>query len=213
LSPESPRTALAREALRLHHRYQCEVIERFSICPWAKPARSKDRVRAHVVVDATHGTPALRPIVDRWADDARAEVAFIIVPCFQGAIDAFESWTAEVGALRDDVFLSAPFHPDVPKTAGTVHFLRQTPDPTVQLVRRERLQEIRAQDQPHYTDIFDLDPRDLEGGNAPKNVAASVFAHNERLIAREGRAPLRAVIEDIRRDRNETYSRILSGPA
>ena len=210
MSPESPRAALAREALRLHQRYQCEVIERFSICPWAKPARSKDCVRAHVVVDATHDTPALRPIVDHWADDARAEVAFIIVPRFHGAIDAFERWSSEVGALRDDVFLSAPFHPDVPETAGTVHFLRQTPDPTVQLVRRERLGEIRAQDQPHYTDIFDLDPRDLEGGNAPKTVAASVLAHNERLIAREGRAPLQAIIEDIRRDRNETYSRIFS---
>ena len=197
-----------REALRLHLRYQREVIERFSICPWAKPARSEDRVRAHVVVDVPQDTPALRPVVDGWAIDERAEVAFIIVPLFHGGIDAFERWTTEVGALRDDVFLSAPFHPGAPETAGTVHFLRQTPDPTVQLVRRERLQEIRAQDQPHYTDIFDLDPRDLAGGNAPKTVAASVLAHNDRLIAREGRAALQAIIEDIKADRERAYSRI-----
>ena len=206
MSPENPRVALAREALRLHQRYQRELVERFSVCPWAKPARSADRIRAHVVVEPRPAAHALAPIVDAWASDAQAEVAFVIAPRFSGGIDAFDRWTAEVGKLRGDVFLGAPFRPEAPPTAGAIHFLRQTPDPTVQLVRRTRLEEIRAQDPPHYTDIFDLDMRELEGGKGPRTVAASVLAYNERMLEREGRARLQAIVDDIRADRERSYA-------
>lgn len=209
MSADKPREALAREALRLHQRYQRELVERFSICPWAKPARSEDRVRAHVVVEASCDSEELRPIVDAWAADEAAEVAFVIAPCFVEGAETFEKWTEKVGALRADVFLSASFHPDPPVPTGTIHLLRQTPDPTVQLVRRARLEEIRAQDPPHYTDIFDLDLRALETSKTSKTVAASVLAHNDRLVQREGRGAVQAIIDDIRRDRNHTYARIL----
>ena len=85
----------------------------------------------------------------------------------------------------------------------------QTPDPTVQLVRRVCLEEIRAQDPPHYTDIFDLDLRKLDESEAPREVAASVVAHNERMIEREGRAELQAILDDIREDRARTYAKLL----
>jgi len=209
LSPENPREALAREALRLHQRYQQELVERFAICPWAKPARSEDRVRAHVVVDAAAATVELAPIIDEWADDERAEVAFIIVPRSSETAVDFAKWAADVGALRDDVFLSAPFHPDPGGAAGTVQFLRQTPDPTIQLVRRSRLEEIRAQDPPHYTDIFELDLSELEAETGPRTVAASVLAHNDRLVQREGRAALQSIVDEIRKDRDRTYGRLL----
>lgn len=208
MSPENRRDALARQALRLHRRYQHEVIERFSICPWAKPARSEDCVRAHVVVDARCAVEELEPLVDDWAADETAEVAFIIAPRFEAGPEAFAKWTDEVGALRADVFFSASFHPEPPQPTGTIHFLRQTPDPTVQLVRRARLEEIRAQDPPHYTDIFELDLRELQTNKASKTVAASVLAHNDRLVQREGRAAIQAIIDDIQRDRNATYALI-----
>jgi hypothetical protein len=79
----------------------------------------------------------------------------------------------------------------------------------VQLVRRARLEEIRAQDPPHYTDIFDLDLRELETGKAPRTVAASVLAHNERMLEREGRAEIRSILDDIREDRERTYAKLL----
>jgi hypothetical protein len=208
LSPENPRVALAREALRLHQRYQRELIERFSICPWAKPARSDDRVRAHVVLDPACDPEDLRTIIDGWAADEGAEVAFIIAPRFDLDAGAFCTWTEGVGALRADAFLSAPFHPNPPEPMGTIHLLRQTPDPTVQLVRRARLEEIRSQDPPHYTDIFDLDLGDLEASKGARTVAASVLAHNNRLVEREGRAAIQAIIEDIKEDRERTYARI-----
>jgi hypothetical protein len=198
LSSENESEALVHEALRLQERFQREVIERFSICPWAKAARLEDRIRAHVVVHAPCEPSELRPIVDEWASDTAAEVAFIIAPLFDAGAESFEKWTAAVGALRADVFLSASFHPDPLEPTGTIHFLRQSPNPTVQLVRRARLEEIRAQDPPHYTDIFDLDLRALQTSKAPRTVAASVLAHNEQLLRREGRPALQKIMDRLR---------------
>jgi len=209
LSPTNPRETLAREALRLHARYHRELIERFSVCPWAKPARAGGRTRVHVVTEASCSPEALRPILAQWAADEDVDVAFVIAPRFTTGPEAFADWAASLGEQERDVFLTAPFHPTPPDCAGSIHFLRQTPDPTVQLVRRARLEEIRAQDPPHYTDIFSLDLRELEAEKAPRTVAASVLAHNERMIERKGRAELQAIFDDIREDRERTYARLL----
>jgi hypothetical protein len=209
LSPTNPRETLAREALRLHARYHRELIERFSVCPWAKPARADGRTRAHVITEAFCSPEALRPVLAQWATDEDVDVAFVIAPRFTMGPEALADWAASLGEQERDVFLTAPFHPTPPDSAGSIHFLRQTPDPTVQLVRRARLEEIRAQDPPHYTDIFDLDLRDIDAKKAPRTVAASVLAHNERLIEREGRAELQAIFDDIREDRERTYARLL----
>ena len=209
MSPTNPRETLAREALRLHARYHRELIERFSVCPWAKPARAGGRTRVHVVTEASCSPEALRPILAQWAADEDVDVAFVIAPRFTAGSEAFADWAASLGEQERDVFLTAPFHPTPSNSAGSIHFLRQTPDPTVQLVRRARLEEIRAQDPPHYTDIFSLDLRELEAEKAPRTVAASVLAHNERMIERKGRAELQAIFDDIREDRERTYARLL----
>ena len=209
MSPVNPREALAREALRLHERYHRELIERFSVCPWAKPARAADRTRAHVVIEPSCSPEELTPVLAEWAADSTVDVAFLIAPRFSGDADALADWAASIGEQEREVFLTAPFYPRAPDSAGAIHFLRQTPDPTVQLVRRTRLEEIRAQDPPHYTDIFDLDLRELEAPKAPRVVAASVLAHNERMLEREGRADIQAILDDIQQDRAQTYARLL----
>ena len=205
---DDSRRALQREALRLHERYQREVIERFSVCPWARPARVAGKMRSHVAVERGLEPAALAPIVDRWAEDHDVEVAFVIVPWFEGGRATFEAWAAELGALREDVFWGAAFHPDPGATAGVIQLLRQSPDPTVQLVRRHRIEEVRAQDPPHYKDIFDVSLRELHGRESMRTVAASVLAHNTRLVDRNRRV-LSGIVADIRRDRNETYRHIL----
>lgn len=209
MSPVNPREALAGEALRLHERYHQELIERFSVCPWAKPARADGRTRTHVVTDASCNPEELTPIVSGWAADATVDVAFVIAPRFAGPAGAFADWATSIVQTHSDVFLTAPFYPAVPDSSGSIQFLRQTPDPTVQLVRRIRLEEIRAQDPPHYADIFALDLRDLESAKAPRTVAASVIAHNERTIEREGRDEIQRIFDDIREDRRRTYAKLL----
>ncbi len=164
-------------------------------------------MRTHVVVESELAPDSLRPVVDAWAKDERAEVGFIIAPRFGRDHVAFAVVAEILGSLRADVFFSAPFHPSAPPSGGTIHFLRRSPDPTVQLVRRTRLDAIRAEDPPHYADIFQLTLDELEPGRPPRAVAASVFAHNERMLEQQGRAAFQAIIEDIHADRDRTYSK------
>ena len=196
MSEDTPDAALAREAKELHRRYLIELIERFSICPWAKTARTEERMRTHVIVEREASEDDLRTVVEGWAADDSVDVAFVIAPLFDGGYEAFVRWSETLGPLSRDAFLSAAFHPSPPEPAGTIRFLRRTPHPTVQLVRRSRLEEIRAQDPPHYTDIFELDLRDIERGKPPAvTVAASVLAHNERLLNTESAPQIQAIIE------------------
>jgi hypothetical protein len=205
----NPHEALRREALRLHARYHLELIERFSVCPWARAARVEGRKRTHVVTSASCSPEELAPVLAGWAGDDTIDVAFVIAPRFAGGPDSFAAWARSIGKQHDGVFLTAPFYPCAAESAGSIQFLRQTPDPTVQLVRRSRLEEIRAQDPPHYRDIFDIDLEKLNGAKAPQSVAASVVSHNERMLEREGRAEIQGIFDDIQRDRERSYARLM----
>jgi len=205
----SRRERLAREAIRLHDRYQIELIERFGLCPWAKHARKGNRTRTHVVLDASCLPNELSPVLERWDTDESVDVAFVIAPKFGDGPEGFAGWAASLAALLDHRFFSAPFHPDVDEGAGSVRFFRQTPDPTVQLVRRARLEEVRAQDPPHYKDIFTVSLGDLEAECPVKTVAASVIEHNERVFESEGRETLQAILDDIYADRDRTYAELM----
>lgn len=200
---------LSLEALRLYERYQTELVERYSICPWAKNARLDGRTRAHVVTDSECDLASLVPLLAHWSAEPSVDVAFVIAPRFEAGLEAFAEWSSAVGRATHGVFVAASFHPDASETPGLVQFLRQTPDPTVQLVRRAMLERIRSQDAPHYTDIFELDLRALEVDKPIRTVAASVFAHNAQLIEREGRAALQQIIDDIRQDRERTYAKLI----
>ena len=144
-----------------------------------------------------------------WADDHTVDVAFVIAPRFTAGSDAFADWAMSLAEPQGGVFLSAPFYPSAAASAGSIQFLRQAPDPTLQLVRRKRLEEIRAQDPPHYADIFELDMHELNTKKPPQSVAASVVSHNERMIEREGRAEIQGILDDIRRDRERSYARLM----
>ena len=205
----NPHETLRREAIRLHERYQRELIERFAVCPWAKPARIEGRIPAHVVTSASCSPEELAPILAAWAGDHAVDVAFVIAPRFTAGPDAFADWATSLAEQQGSVFLTAPFFPSAAPCAGSIQFLRQTPDPTVQLVRRKRLEEIRAQDPPHYADIFELDVQDLKTMRPPQSVAASVVSHNERMLAREGRAEIQEILDDIQADRERTYARLM----
>lgn len=209
MSQRNPHDALRREALRLHERYHRELIERYSVCPWAKPARDGGRTRAHVVTDARCKLEELAAVLAEWANDPTVDVAFVIAPRFAAGSDAFAEWATSLAEQQAGVFLSAAFYPGAAESAGSIQFLRQTPDPTVQLVRRTRLEEIRAKDPPHYADIFELDLQSLHTRKAPQSVAASVVSHNARMLEREGRAEIQRVLDDIREDRERSYAALM----
>ena len=204
------RAALTREALRLHERYLVEFVERFGLCPWARAAREGGRTRRHVVTTVSCEPSDLQPLLARWRADPQVEVAFVIRPLWNEGRTAFEGWAESVAALLDNDFVVAPFYPGAQR--GSVRFLRQTPDPTVQLVRTRRLAALRAKEPSHYADIFELPVRELFPGSTTKR-PESVYETNERVIAREGRAEMQSILDDICGDRDKTYASLWRGHA
>ena len=159
------------DVVESHERYLVEVVERFGLCPWAKQTRVQNRMRTHVVLGDALSLGVLGPVLEGWARDAGMDVGFVIAPHFGGGFDALARFGERLSDSVGGRFLSAAFHPDASATAGAVRFFRQAPHPTLQLVRRARLQALRAQDPPHYKDIFTLVPEDLEPGD-PAEVTA-----------------------------------------
>ena len=194
---------LTREAIRLHERYQREFVEHLNVCPWAKSSHDAGRTRLHVVTELQCATEGLRPLLADWSADKDVDVGFVICPRWRADAHAFEHWA---GGLRDagPTFLTATFYPGA--SQGAVTFFRQSPDPTVQLVRASRLDELRAQDTPHYIDASALSLEELSRQVTPRAVSESVFQHNQDLVQREGRDALQSILDDIYADRDKTYA-------
>ncbi|MEM7138331.1 MAG: DUF1415 family protein [Myxococcota bacterium] len=200
IAHDEQRQRVIAEAVRLQEKYQRDVIERFGICPWAKQAREAGRLRAHVVLERETERAAIDDVVARWVSDPEVDVAFVIAPNFSDGFEPLAEWGRDLTRTAGDAFYAAAFHPGAEPETGVVRFFRQAPNPTIQLVRRTRLEEVRAQDPSHYTDIFSLNLRDLEAGCPRKTTAAAVLTHNERVLETEGREALQSLLSVRDRD-------------
>lgn len=144
----------AAEVERILHRYLIEVVERYNLCPWARPAR----LGAELAIGVLWGTPPL----DAWVAEARAllgrpgaRVAMVVAPELEGP-------TSVLRAIRDHVAKHvrdagiAEFHPEASLDLATpgrlVPFLRRSPDPLLQLVPFALLDPIRTPPMP----VFDV---------------------------------------------------------
>lgn len=213
MSSTYPGSSFEAEAVRLHERYQREVVERFGLCPWAKQAHAAGRTRIHVWFGLTGTHPTVDDLVTAmraWRLDDDIDVGFLILPTFTRGLEELERWSEALRMKSGDRFYAAAFHPRAPPDAGPVRFFRQTPDPTIQLVRRARLEEVRAEDPAHYQDIFALTARDLRSPRPRRTVATTVLEHNTAVLARVGRARIQAIFDDIQADRDRGYD---AGPS
>ena len=215
--------AWSREATRLHHRYQVEIVEACGLCPWAEKSRLDGHVREFVLFDTD---PAfVEPSVAVMAEVAAStdiEVAFLIFPMLDlGRLD-FEAFAARVrvaDAATHEVgqipFVSAAFHPeaapDVTQAERLIPFLRRTPDPTIQLIRGSVLDHVRGPT-PQGTQFIDLESHDMF---APKTPPVATSSLRERIAKtnlvtalRLGVSEMSRRMDDIRRDRNEAYGRV-----
>ena len=86
--------ACVREALRLHRRYQVEIVEACGLCPWAEGARLGGRVRERVVLGEQPAAVldgSLAALAD-LAKDRGVEVGFLVYPRFavsRAGLEAF----------------------------------------------------------------------------------------------------------------------------
>lgn len=206
--------AQAREAVRLFRRYEREIVEALCFCPWAARARTAERVLLDVAPDEARIIEA----ADAIADDTRVEVGFVIMPRARlGRADlmALVQSTRAARQARGELPMAMEgFHPDAAFEASTparlVPFVRRTPDPTIQLTRMSVIERVKRSRQTG-TAFFDPSTHSLEAllaEPAPIPLAEEVARANAATIARLGSARVCAMLDDIRRDRDETYARL-----
>lgn len=210
---------LERQALRVYRRYSTEVVEALGICPWAAKARRDGKVRERVVetpVIDVRGTVAAVQEIER---DTDVEIGLLIHPRLRIDRVGFERFVGRVresygeGGANVEMALAA-FHPEAdPDLAGPerlIPFLRRTPDPTIQLVRRSVLASVRRA-HGHGTGFVDarhLDFTSLFAGDPKVPLHERVAQQNLETVQALGVDRLAAILDDIRRDRDESYARI-----
>jgi hypothetical protein len=213
---------LTDEALRIYHRYAVEIVEGLGLCPWAEHARTSGRVAVRVILARSRDTSPVLELIDRFAPDPHVEILIAVFPRL--AIDrrGFEQFVAEArdrDAPRHDLgaipFAMAAFHPDAAPELDSaerlIPFLRRTPDPTIQLVRRSVLERVRERS-PEGTGFVDLrllDPKSFQVDPEP-TLRQRIAETNLDTIRRVGVEEIERRLAEIRRDRDRSYARVLS---
>jgi len=214
----SETSPLAREAIRVYCRYEAEVVETFTLCPWAERSRREGHTR-QLVLDQPLNSDELLVAIDILAADASVEVGFLLFPCCTMPRVEFERF---VSILRDRdqqrgaVFAAAAFHPDAPADLTDAYrlvpFIRRSPDPTIQLIRRSVLESVRR---PSDGGTGYIDPTSITDmvaffKNPPKPpLHERVAQANLEQVQRVGVAPVEQVLNDIRADRARAYAVVL----
>jgi len=215
--------ALCDEALRVYRRYALEVVEGFTLCPWAAAARRDGHVVEAVILAENQADPQQSlTLLDSLESKLETDIALFIYPDLELDRMGFESFVRTVrerDAARHEVgtipFAMAAFHPDAQPDASEperlIPFLRRTPDPTIQVVRCTALDRVRGNSQ-EGTSFFDLTK--LEPGTLPLlqkepiSLRQRIARANLDTTHEVGVDTLEALFQDIRRDRDESYARI-----
>jgi len=220
---------------RVHDRYLLEVVEGLGLCPFARRSREQGHVHRPLVYgDAPTPEATTARLRDVLTVDPDAEIVLLT---FVGASPslpwptarAFDDFVKNVrpcyDQLGDPMFFMVGFHPgsgrpdpdeSPPRLTpdSLVPKLRRTPDPVIQCVRAEVLQQARitAQRAAHAKLIAQTsDPRIraiLERSVQTDSVlSADIARHNYEAVAQgDGRRQLEAVIADIQADRERAYA-------
>ncbi|HUQ08415.1 MAG TPA: DUF1415 family protein [Kofleriaceae bacterium] len=198
--------ALEREARRLLRRYQVEVVERFGLCPWAEPARTRGEVRVDIVDEADAGAA-----LDAFLGDASMTIGLVVMPRFTGDARALRRVRDELlTSARARVLALADFHPEAARDDATaerlVPWLRRSPDAMLQAVRHETLASLRRA-------TTTLDPASqlaVLAGRVltPRTDPAAVVAAMNHAVVRSQGDLVATALDAIARDRAETYAEL-----
>ena len=213
------REALRAEALRIHGRYVIEVVEALGFCPWARSAREQGRVHTRALLAHESALDAVVEQVVVLEREPECEVGLLVFPeVVLGRIE-YQHFAAarragyESGAGAGP-FAIADFHPDaaprLDSPAELVPFIRRSPDPSLQLVRRSALAAVRLGDGPGTRFV---DPSTWAFGPdalapQPSPLHDRVASANLRQVQALGVEQVLALITDIERDRDSSYARL-----
>lgn len=199
---------LTAEVLRLNERWITEVVERFDVCPFARPSLRGEHVARQVILSADPevAEAAARSQIAAWAAMEAIEVGLLIFPFSPLAYSAFERFCAPLRQAEPE-FVAAVFHPqatyDDSTPARAVGFFRRAPDPTLQLVRKAVLDRVRGPGK----FLFDFSPAawaELQR-RQHKLPTSERIARDNHLLLRRRIKELEAIYSDLRADRERSY--------
>jgi hypothetical protein len=220
---------LRHATLEAYERYAVEVVERFNFCPWARSARESGNVTLRVVFSVDHDDfdESLWFLNDLHeqapATGAEVDVALFIYPLLDLDRLGFEDYArrlrtrAEAGQKKLDAFAMAAFHPtagaDLSHPDRLVPFVRRSPDPTLQLVRKSALSSIKGlASGTAFLDVSALTPAAFKALQqpAPKPVRERIAEQNLASVRGAGTEAVEAVLTDIARQREAAHERLLT---
>ena len=221
---EAQAEALRTEALRIYGRYQREFVEALGLCPWAVRAREEGHVSVDILLVESAG--ALEPTleaVDRVAADEAIEVGLLVFPRSAVTRAEHESFVSAVRERHAEAHDGSPplamaaFHPDaeadLTHPSRLVPFIRRSPDPAIQLVRRSALEAVRRRTSDRGTAFVDpssVDFLKMLSAPAPAPLHERVADKNRETIEAMGVEAAEAILRAIGEDREASYARVLS---
>jgi hypothetical protein len=159
--------------------------------------------------------------IERSLHDS-VEVALLLFPALAPALSrgasGAEAFQALCAALREELrlaherggsgtaepppFYCVAFHPDLPEDLADEHravgFIRRSPDPTLQLVRRTVLQAVRGDQGSTFVDSRELSTEQLLAVAGARSVSDRIAEANLATLRREGPGKVRALLAGMR---------------
>jgi hypothetical protein len=216
---------LRSATLAVYERYAIEVVERFGFCPWARSARESGDVHLHVVfsADPHDFDSSLAALGELCGRPSPPDIALFIYPLLDTPRLGFEDYARRLRALAEQgsptlsEYAMAAFHPtaspDLTDPDRLVPYVRRSPDPTLQLVRKSALSSIKGLSS--GTSFLDVSALSVEGfkalsGPAPKAVRERIAEQNLLTVTQVGPSVVEAVLADIASDRERAHAALLA---
>jgi len=213
---------LSDEALRIYGRYQREFVEALGLCPWAVRVREEGKVAVHALLEPTDGlfAPTMDAVAQLGADES-VEVGLLVFPRSAATRTEHEAFVSAVRERDAELHEGSPpmamaaFHPnaeaDFSHPSRLVPFIRRSPDPVIQLIRRTALEAVRKRTSDRGTAF--LDPSEIDFGTmlaakAQPPLHERVADKNRDTIQELGVAEAEAILAAIRADRDASYARL-----
>jgi hypothetical protein len=206
-------TTTDQEVLARNDRYLREFVEALRFCPYAKPCRESGKLQRRVLWSRDEALAAIREM--EALPEQNVEVALLIFPAEPASGEtSARDFAAFCAGLRERMFAAhggdAPFycvafHPDLPRDLldanRAVHFIRRSPDPTLQLVRASVLRAVRgdAGGGSRYVDTSKLSVEEAMALASPLSLAERIAQANFATLQREGADRLEELLCSFRR--------------
>ncbi|MEZ4361301.1 MAG: hypothetical protein R3B48_14040 [Kofleriaceae bacterium] len=200
----------AQEVHRLLQRYLIEVVEEWVLCPWALGARVRGEVHAVICWGETCDADQVCQRAARAVALPGVRVAMLIFPELTRGARALEELRTRVLRALPEIAVAA-FGPhgelDLASPARLVPLLRRSPDPMLQLVPHDLLDELKRPTAPPGLGAQARALRDL-GAPPPTSVVDELAARNHAAVAADGAERLQRTLEELAADRAASYARV-----